>query len=396
MRFSIQYVVILKQSNWVWQQGMGARGVIGDRWSMRILWACAIGSAASLYMVAAERQAQNRQRMLAEELKAMEAESGNGERMIMHKWLQRLVCAQEDLGNVKTLFDLLMKEEQAEKLRTRLIVVVVLFSQKVHDSGLKQLTNRQSSIGLLVILCLTSLSNAHKVIKFEAPAGVNRKIMDQDKPVGQGFGSGVGTGTGTGTGVGIGKGIGSGGNGVGIEEGYGIGTGSGYGEGTGIGIGRGSGNGGFGEGRGIGIGTGDGGYGEGRGVGIGTGSGGYGPGNGPWASGPGYGNSGGSGFGYGVGIGTGSGSGGNGNNCGGGCNPGCECPGACFQPGQPNGLTYNKPTQHEQMTPTKMGAGEPITPNTPPALCSSPPDSPDSSTKTANEAHHHSAVALHN
>lgn len=30
-------------------------------------------------MVAAERQAQNRQRMLAEELKAMEAESGNGE-----------------------------------------------------------------------------------------------------------------------------------------------------------------------------------------------------------------------------------------------------------------------------------------------------------------------------
>ncbi|CAL8151193.1 unnamed protein product [Prunus armeniaca] len=79
MRFSIQYVVMLKQSNWVWQQDMGARGVIGDRWSMRILWACAIGSAASLYMVAAERQAQNRQRMLAEELKAMEAESGNGE-----------------------------------------------------------------------------------------------------------------------------------------------------------------------------------------------------------------------------------------------------------------------------------------------------------------------------
>lgn len=49
----------------------------------------------------------------------------------------------QDLGNVKTLFDLLMKEEQAEKLRTRLIVVVILFSQKVHDSGLKQLTNRQ-------------------------------------------------------------------------------------------------------------------------------------------------------------------------------------------------------------------------------------------------------------
>ncbi|KAH0986692.1 hypothetical protein GBA52_013869 [Prunus armeniaca] len=381
---------------------MGARGVIGDRWSMRILWACAIGSAASLYMVAAERQAQNRQRMLAEELKAMEAESGNGE------------CC----GNS-------------------------LCSQKVHDSGLKQLTNRQCrafgaskfpsstsnylqrklasldvyinpckiirtkqkpryltkmaipkcacSIGLLVFLCLISLSNAHEFIKSEAPARVNRKMMGQDKPMGQGFGSGVGIGTGTGTGVGIGKGIGSGGNGVGIGEGYGIGTGSGYGEGTGIGIGRGSGNGGYGEGRGIGIGTGDGGYGEGRGIGIGTGDGGYGPGNGPWASGPGYRNSGGSGFGSGVGTGTGSGSGGYRNNCGGGCNPGCECPGACFQPGQPNGLIFNKPTQHEQMAPTKMGGGEPITPNSP-----APPDSPDSSTKTANEAHHHSAAELHN
>ncbi|KAM1057467.1 hypothetical protein ACFX10_030671 [Malus domestica] len=58
---------------------MGGRGVIGDRWSMRILWACAIGSAVSLYMVAVDRQLKNRERALAEELKAMEAESGSGE-----------------------------------------------------------------------------------------------------------------------------------------------------------------------------------------------------------------------------------------------------------------------------------------------------------------------------
>ncbi|KAG4968196.1 hypothetical protein AAZX31_12G139800 [Glycine max] len=57
---------------------MGSRGVIADKWSMRILWACAIGSAVSLYMVAVERQAQNRQRMLAEELKAMESGESNG------------------------------------------------------------------------------------------------------------------------------------------------------------------------------------------------------------------------------------------------------------------------------------------------------------------------------
>lgn len=49
---------------------MGSRGVIGDKWSMRILWACAIGSAISLYMVAVERQMQNRERLLAESLKA--------------------------------------------------------------------------------------------------------------------------------------------------------------------------------------------------------------------------------------------------------------------------------------------------------------------------------------
>lgn len=36
----------------------------------------------------------------------------------------------QDLGNVKTLFDLLLKEEQAEKLRTRLIVVVIVSSHR--------------------------------------------------------------------------------------------------------------------------------------------------------------------------------------------------------------------------------------------------------------------------
>lgn len=53
---------------------MGTRGVIGDKWSMRVLWLCAIGSAVGLYMVAVERQTQNRNRMLAENLKAMEGE----------------------------------------------------------------------------------------------------------------------------------------------------------------------------------------------------------------------------------------------------------------------------------------------------------------------------------
>ncbi|KAJ0102954.1 uncharacterized protein LOC116142868 [Pistacia vera] len=58
---------------------MGTRGVIGDKWSMRILWACAIGSAIGLYMVAVERQTQNRHRMLAESLEAAEAEGAGDE-----------------------------------------------------------------------------------------------------------------------------------------------------------------------------------------------------------------------------------------------------------------------------------------------------------------------------
>nr|KJB13400.1 hypothetical protein B456_002G072400 [Gossypium raimondii] len=60
-------------------KAMGTRGVIGDKWSMRILWGCAIGSAVALYMVAVERQRQNRDQMMAESLKAMESEEINGE-----------------------------------------------------------------------------------------------------------------------------------------------------------------------------------------------------------------------------------------------------------------------------------------------------------------------------
>ncbi|XP_051152270.1 uncharacterized protein LOC127266157 [Andrographis paniculata] len=54
--------------------GFGDRGVIADRWSSRILWICAIGTAVGLYMVAVERQMQNREKMMAEALRA--AESG--------------------------------------------------------------------------------------------------------------------------------------------------------------------------------------------------------------------------------------------------------------------------------------------------------------------------------
>ena len=61
---------MFQESKWVIEQEMGTRGVISDKWSMRVLWACAIGSAISLYMVAVERQTQNRQKMMAEALKA--------------------------------------------------------------------------------------------------------------------------------------------------------------------------------------------------------------------------------------------------------------------------------------------------------------------------------------
>ncbi|XP_023906748.1 uncharacterized protein LOC112018454 [Quercus suber] len=55
---------------------MGGRGAIPDKWSMRVLWFCALGSAVGLYMVAVDRQIKNRERMMAENLKAMEGEGG--------------------------------------------------------------------------------------------------------------------------------------------------------------------------------------------------------------------------------------------------------------------------------------------------------------------------------
>ncbi|KAG5546270.1 uncharacterized protein LOC131329232 [Rhododendron vialii] len=55
---------------------MGGRGVISDKWSMRVLWLCALGSAVGLYMVAVERQTQNRARMMAEALKESNADMG--------------------------------------------------------------------------------------------------------------------------------------------------------------------------------------------------------------------------------------------------------------------------------------------------------------------------------
>jgi len=57
---------------------MGSRGIINDKWSMRILWGCAIGSAIGLYMVAVERQTQNRARAMAESLRAAESQ-GDGD-----------------------------------------------------------------------------------------------------------------------------------------------------------------------------------------------------------------------------------------------------------------------------------------------------------------------------
>ncbi|KAL5698116.1 hypothetical protein ACHQM5_029195 [Ranunculus cassubicifolius] len=43
---------------------MTGRGVVGDKWSNRILWLYALGSAVGLWMVGVERQAQNRERAL--------------------------------------------------------------------------------------------------------------------------------------------------------------------------------------------------------------------------------------------------------------------------------------------------------------------------------------------
>ncbi|KAL3645482.1 hypothetical protein CASFOL_008043 [Castilleja foliolosa] len=60
--------------------GFTDRGVIGDRWSSKILWVCAIGSAIGLYMVAYERQMQNREKMMAAAaLEAAESGSPGGD-----------------------------------------------------------------------------------------------------------------------------------------------------------------------------------------------------------------------------------------------------------------------------------------------------------------------------
>ncbi|KAH0770890.1 hypothetical protein KY290_014871 [Solanum tuberosum] len=48
--------------------GFGNRGIVADKWSGRLLWVCAIGSAVGFYMVAVERQTQNRAKMMAEAL----------------------------------------------------------------------------------------------------------------------------------------------------------------------------------------------------------------------------------------------------------------------------------------------------------------------------------------
>ncbi|KAG2656749.1 hypothetical protein PVAP13_1KG103800 [Panicum virgatum] len=58
------------------RMGLGGRGIVGERWSQRILWICALGSAVSLYFVAVERQAQNRARAVAEGLKALDGSGG--------------------------------------------------------------------------------------------------------------------------------------------------------------------------------------------------------------------------------------------------------------------------------------------------------------------------------
>lgn len=55
------------------------REAISDKWSMRVLWFCAIGSAVGLYMVAVDRQMKNRERAIAEGLKAMESDANTGE-----------------------------------------------------------------------------------------------------------------------------------------------------------------------------------------------------------------------------------------------------------------------------------------------------------------------------
>ncbi|KAL4185974.1 hypothetical protein AMTRI_Chr10g8490 [Amborella trichopoda] len=55
------------------QLEMGGRGIIGDKWSLRILWFCAIGSAIGLWMVGVERQTQNMERNMAQSLRDLDS-----------------------------------------------------------------------------------------------------------------------------------------------------------------------------------------------------------------------------------------------------------------------------------------------------------------------------------
>ncbi|KAK8935369.1 hypothetical protein KSP39_PZI013129 [Platanthera zijinensis] len=49
--------------------------VVGEIWSQRVLWLCAVGSAIGLYMVGVDRQAQNRARMMADGLTSLDGPS---------------------------------------------------------------------------------------------------------------------------------------------------------------------------------------------------------------------------------------------------------------------------------------------------------------------------------
>ncbi|XP_073030852.1 uncharacterized protein, partial [Primulina eburnea] len=66
-------LVLIVSANSDNNMGFGDRGIIGDKWSSKILWLCAIGSAIGLYMVAVERQLQNREKMMSQSLRDADA-----------------------------------------------------------------------------------------------------------------------------------------------------------------------------------------------------------------------------------------------------------------------------------------------------------------------------------
>ncbi|XVF18890.1 hypothetical protein REPUB_Repub11eG0062400 [Reevesia pubescens] len=180
---------------------MGNRGVIGDKWSMRVIWVCAIGSAIGLYMVAVERQKQNRDRMMAESLSAMESEV-----LVVYK--------SNDSLHLK-------------------------WHEKRPKVGKMASLTKSAFIILSVFLSL-GFSLAHRFLLDQAN-DVNKK-MDPPHPeavkpngggVGIGYGKGGGSGEG-GLGYGEGRGIGSGPGGIGYGKGMGIGSGIGPGDVPGI------------------------------------------------------------------------------------------------------------------------------------------------------------------